>query len=89
MDRRAFLQQSPLASALVVAPLQERSSMPASIAALSSMRAEAHPITVDERRARLDQARRLMTAARLDALLIPGGSSLNYFTGARWGNSER
>ena len=63
--------------------------MPASIAALSSMRAEAHPITVDERRARLDQARRLMTAARLDALLIPGGTSLNYYTGARWGNSER
>lgn len=89
MDRRAFLQQSTLASALVVAPLQDRPSVPASIAALSSMRAEARPITVDERRARLDQARRLMTAERLDAVMIPGGTSLNYFSGARWGNSER
>ena len=30
-----------------------------------------------------------MKEAQLDAVLIPGGTSLTYFAGARWGNSER
>ena len=53
------------------------------------MRAQATPITADERRARLERARTLMKEAQLDAVLIPGGTSLTYFAGARWGNSER
>jgi Xaa-Pro dipeptidase len=64
-------------------------SLPPSIAALRSMRAQARPITVDERRARLDKARRLMAEHRIDALLLCGGTSLTYFTGLRWGLSER
>ncbi|PYP42624.1 MAG: aminopeptidase P family protein, partial [Gemmatimonadetes bacterium] len=45
--------------------------------------------TVEERRARLDQARRLLAAEKLDALMLTGGTSLAYFTGIRWGLSER
>ena len=63
--------------------------VPPSIAALPSMRSMARPITADERKARLEQARRLMTEQRIDAIILAGGTSLNYFTGIRWGNSER
>src|ERR1041385_336957 len=69
-------------------PLQA-GALPPSIRALTSQKARAHPITVEERRARLEQARRLLTAEKLDALLLTGGTSLDYFTGIRWGLSER
>ncbi len=62
---------------------------PPSIAGLTSMRSLAKPITADERRARLEKARRLMTEQKIDAIILAGGTSLNYFTGIRWGNSER
>ena len=47
------------------------------------------PIPVDERKARLEKARRLMTEQKIDALMLAGGTSMEYFTGMRWGNSER
>src|SRR5262245_16663268 len=63
--------------------------LPPSIEALTSMRSKAKPITATERRGRLDKARRLMGEQKLDAIILAGGTSLNYFTGIRWGNSER
>jgi Xaa-Pro dipeptidase len=65
------------------------SSLPPSIAALASMREEVKPITVEERRARIAKAQQLMSTHRLNAILLTGGTSLYYFTGVRWGNSER
>ena len=47
------------------------------------------PITVEERQARVAKARRLMADAHLDAIFLEAGSSLFYFTGVRWGRSER
>jgi Xaa-Pro dipeptidase len=47
------------------------------------------PITEEERRSRIEKARRLMVENRLDAIYIESGSSLLYFTGVRWGRSER
>jgi len=64
-------------------------TLPPSIAALPSMRNQAHPITNDERLARLEKARRLMVASKLDGILLTGGTSLTYFTGLRFGTSER
>src|ERR1051326_4771491 len=64
-------------------------TLPPSIKALTSQKDRAHPITVEERRARLDQARRLLAAEKLDALMLTGGTSLAYFTGIHWGLSER
>jgi Xaa-Pro dipeptidase len=46
-------------------------------------------ITDDDRRGRIDKARRLMAENKIDALMLEGGSSLFYFTGVRWGLSER
>jgi Xaa-Pro dipeptidase len=53
------------------------------------MRALAKPITVDERRSRVEKARRLMASSGLDGLLLAGGTSLVYFAGVRWWISER
>ena len=94
--RRDFLHLSATAAAATAmspqrahaAPLVIADDPPA-IAALTSMRAQASPITVDERRARLERARALMHANKLDAVMLNGGTSLDYFTGMKWGLSER
>ncbi len=64
-------------------------ALPPAIAALTSMRGQVTPISVDERRARLEKARELMRANNIDALMLTGGTSMEYFTGIRWGLSER
>ena len=51
--------------------------------------ASAVPITDEERRARIEKARRLMTVNGIDAMVLEGGTSMFYYTGVRWGNSER
>ncbi len=63
--------------------------VPEAIRALKPMTAGIVPITMDDRKTRLEKARRLMAANHLDAILLEGGSSLFYFTGVRWGLSER
>ena len=47
------------------------------------------PITLDERKGRIEKAQRLMREQRVDAIYIEPGSSMFYFTGMRWGTSER
>jgi Xaa-Pro dipeptidase len=79
--RRSFLWSS--AAALVA------TQVPAPIASLSSMRSQATPITNDERRARIEKARRLMAQHKIDAIMLTQGSSLVYFTNIRWGGGER
>jgi Xaa-Pro dipeptidase len=98
LSRRAFLWLTGGAAGLSVARLSAQRGqragalagpLPPSIAALSSMRDRAKPITNDERKKRIERARALMTENKLDAVMLAGGTSLNYFTGMRWGNSER
>jgi len=47
------------------------------------------PISVDERESRIERARRLMADNGIDAVFLDAGTSLYYFTGVRWGLSER
>src|SRR6266850_1260363 len=98
LTRRDFLLSSSVFAGLSVVPIsaqrgrggaQPAGPLPPSIAALTSMRAQAKPITAQERRGRIEKARRLMTEQKMDAIILAGGTSLNYFTGIRWGNSER
>jgi Xaa-Pro dipeptidase len=92
--RRRLLKS---AAALSPLPLLSRNALaaepahnlPPSIAALKSMRGQARPITTSERERRLERARELMRENKIDALFLAGGTSLSYFTGVRWGNSER
>ncbi len=63
--------------------------LPAAVRALPPMTDGVGPITVDEHRARLARAQKLLAEAGLDAMVVGPGSSLAYFTGADWGLSER
>jgi Xaa-Pro dipeptidase len=60
-----------------------------SIRALAPMTKGVMPITEAERKLRRDKARRLMTDARIDAIVLEPGTSMTYFTGVQWGLSER
>jgi len=62
---------------------------PPDLSALNDMTTGASPIGADERARRLDRAQALMKANGIGAVLIEPGSSLLYFTGIRWGRSER
>lgn len=65
--------------------------LPKAFDALKPLGDRVHPITADEFAARREHARALMASAEpgLDALYITSGSGLYYFTGFRWGLSER
>ena len=68
---------------------QQGGTLPPAIAALTPMTAGVKRITVEEGRARIEKATRLMRERRIDALMLTGGTSLDYFTNIRWGVSER
>jgi Xaa-Pro dipeptidase len=59
------------------------------IRALTPMNTGITPITVDERRARIAKAQKLMAEQKIDAIFMEGTATSFYFTGMRWGQSER
>jgi Xaa-Pro dipeptidase len=99
ISRRNFLGVSSMAAVGAAAGCQAADgqggesgaggALPPSIAALTSRAGEAVPISVAEREGRIEKARRLMTAQGINGLMLTGGTSLVYFTGIRWGLSER
>jgi Xaa-Pro dipeptidase len=94
ISRRQFVQFGTLAAAALpsvslMAADQPCALLPPSIANLKSMKNEATPITNEERLARQERARRLMTKERIDAIVLMEGTSLNYFSGIRWWGGER
>jgi Xaa-Pro dipeptidase len=100
-SRRTFLKSSSVlvagAAAATASPIplaaepapQQASELPPAIAALSSMRSQMTPISKDERRGRIEKARKLMAEQKLGAILLTGGTSLVYYAGMEWGLSER
>ncbi len=89
MERRNFLARS--AALAGAAAIGAHVRLPDAIAAEAEapQQPAVVPISDDERRARIEKARRLMTEQGIDAMLLEGGSSMFYYTGVRWGNSER
>jgi Xaa-Pro dipeptidase len=94
MNRRTFVRLSAALAAAWKTPAlfaqrEPAGKLPPSIAALTSMRDQAKPITNDERRARIENARRVMSAEKIGALILTPGASLLYFTNIRWSGGER
>ena len=93
-SRRALLRLSGAAAlgSSLQSPTElagEDLPLPAPLAALTPMTAGIPPISLEEHRARMVGAQRLMAEAGLDAIAVGPGTSLTYFTGAEWGLSER
>ncbi len=81
LSRRVFLATA--ASAVVRGASAQTSELPAAIRDLKPMTGGIQPISEEERRARVEKARRLMHERGLGAVIMESGSSMFYFTGTR------
>lgn len=100
VDRRDFLRLAGVtaAGAIFVGSADARDNdfqaqtpddVPESIRKLRPMAKGIVPISADERRARIEKAQRLMVENKIDAIYVESGSTMFYYTGVRWGASER
>jgi len=89
-NRRNFLSSTALLSGAVALPsFQMEDDLPASINKLKPMIDGIVPISVQERKQRIAKAQELMAREKLDAIFMEGTTTCFYFTGMRWGQSER
>ncbi|HEX8484739.1 Xaa-Pro peptidase family protein [Sphingomonas sp.] len=84
LTRRTLLAAVPLLSVASVVRAAEPD-----LSALSDITRDIAPIGVAERAARLARAQSLMRSLGMRAVVVEPGASLTYFTGIRWGRSER
>ena len=91
MERRQFITRSALSLGAIAGARASGllAATSADAAGLPSVFVAAVPITDEERRARIEKARRLMIDNGIDAMVLEGGTSMFYYTGVHWGNSER
>ena len=87
IDRRDFMKCGAL-STLALA-VDKKTALADQDAPVKPMASQAKPITREEYLQRQETARRYMQDAGIDALFLTGGTSLQYFTNAQWGLSER
>src|SRR5215211_5569686 len=91
-DRRDFLRLSAgMAGAALLGNsiAYAQGTQPEPIRRLRRMTENVVPVTVEERKGRIEKAQRLMRERHIDAIYIEPGSSMFYYTGMRWGTSER
>src|SRR5260370_39081468 len=96
-SRRQLLSGATAVSALALTPSAVAADaggcreLPQSFAGLKLLGGRVRPITAEEFHGRLQRAQKLMSelAPKYDALFVAPGTSLYYFTGIRWGISER
>lgn len=89
-NRRNFLSSTALLSGAIALPsFQVEDDLPASINKLKPMIDGIVPISVQERKQRIAKAQELMAREKLDAIFMEGTTTCFYFTGMRWGQSER
>src|SRR5437762_2553690 len=85
----ATLLGSSFGYAHTESPEPQQGPQPEAIRRLHRMTDNVVPITLDERKGRIDKAQRLMREQRIDAIYLEPGSSMFYYTGMRWSTSER
>lgn len=87
-SRRGFLRMAAGGAVSGLAP-SFGAPLPPSIAGLESMTGLAKPFTNQEREARIEQARKLMRDSRIEAIVLMGGASPQYFANVSFGGGER
>jgi Xaa-Pro dipeptidase len=97
-NRRKFLNMAALGSgALTISgdlfasnPVAKNEyDIPSVIQRLQPMTDGVVPISVEERKQRIEKAQELMERGKIDAIFLEGTVSCFYYTGMRWGQSER
>jgi len=99
LSRRQFTGAAGLAAGSLLTPATRTASaqgrsenaraLPDIIKALKPLPGAPPAITDDERRARIEKARRLMVENGMGAIVLEPGTSMAYFADVRWGLSER
>jgi Xaa-Pro dipeptidase len=92
MERRDFiLHSATLAGGAAIGGTLDLVNVANAVAAepVVQTAAPVAPITDAERAARVERARKLMVDNGIEAILLEGGTSMYYYTGVHWGNSER
>src|ERR1700755_3329452 len=94
LNRKNFIQLFTFtAGSGIVASLSSCASSPSqpeqTNTVLKRMTDDIIPISLAERNARIEKAQRLLTENKLAALVLDAGTSMKYFTGISWGQSER
>lgn len=87
LSRRTFVKLGALSSVALGA--HAKGAFAHQDAPIRPMANQARPITHEEYLQRQETARRYMHDWEIDAIFLTGGTSLQYFTGAQWGLSER
>ncbi len=98
-NRRKFLGLAALASSALTIPgtifgnnKQENvfeEGLPDAVKTLKPLVDGVVPISIEERKQRITKAQQLMEKEKMDAIFLEGTTSCFYFTGMRWGQSER
>ena len=89
-NRRDFLKVSAAGAATAaVSCVPKYPDLHPSIQKLKPMTDGIVPISKEDRLGRIEKARSLMRKNKIDAVYVEAGTSLFYFTGVRWHQSER
>ena len=96
-NRRNFLGLAALASTSIAVPsnlfgrsqASNTEDLPKEIRDLQPQKEGVVPITIEERKQRIARAQELMAQQKIDGIFLEGATSCFYFTGMRWGQSER
>src|SRR5436190_12699931 len=98
INRRNFLRTTALSAGAATVlqglsgcntPAAQAEEKSSPLDSLKSMTEGVALITVEERKARIEKAQRLMAESKINAVYLDGGTSMEYFTGVKWWNSER
>ncbi len=98
-NRRKFLSLTALSAGAMTLPgsvfgknannHESAYDLPKSIRDLQPAKEGIIPITIEERKQRIQNAQAMMDREKIDAIFLEGTTSCYYFTGMRWGQSER
>jgi Xaa-Pro dipeptidase len=83
MKRRSFLGLSVMGIGAMARAQRPSLDVPTAIRSLKPMTAGVQPIAAEERHVRIEKARRLMAAQKIDGVYMERGSTMFYFTGTR------
>jgi len=75
--------------AACAAPVQEEPKTNSPLDNLQNITGDVQPITVEERQSRIQKAQKLMADNGFSAIFLDDGTSMAYYTGVHWGQSER